>query len=72
MDLLDLSKLESKAYVLKPENFEIVELIDEVAMRLIKGIEEQDILLKTKISENYVEVLADRRKIGFMTICNSI
>ncbi len=62
MDLLDLSKLESKAYVLKPENFEIAELIEEVAMRLIKGIEAQNILLKIKISENCVGVWADRRK----------
>lgn len=63
VDLLDLSKLESKAYELKPECFPIGELIDEVAARLVKNIEEKNIRLKTDSHEEYLEVRADRRRI---------
>ncbi|MBB6215317.1 signal transduction histidine kinase [Anaerosolibacter carboniphilus] len=46
LDMLELSKLESKAYQLKKQNFSIHSLIDEVAHRFIQQVQKKGLRLK--------------------------
>lgn len=63
LDLLDLSKLESKAYKLKLENFLILNLIDEVKSRLLIRANEKDIPIELQCEQTDLQVYADRRGI---------
>lgn len=62
LDMLDLSRLESKAYELYLEEFDITELIEEVKHRFCQQLEEEN--LKLYLNEKReLWVWADRRRI---------
>lgn len=61
LDLLELSRLESGSYQLKPERFMLSELIDLICIRFKKLIEEKKLTLNQVTIEEWVE--ADYRKI---------
>ncbi len=63
MDLLDLAKLESKAYELNKEEFAIADLIDEVETRLDKSMAQKNISLIVDHEDKGFQVYADRRRI---------
>lgn len=63
MDLLDLAKLESKAYELNKEEFSIADLIDEVETRLDKSMAQKNISLIVDHEDKGFQVYADRRRI---------
>jgi signal transduction histidine kinase len=63
LDLLDLAKLESRAYKLNKEDFSIIELLKEVESRLISRINEKKIRLKFKYECSNLIVCADKRRI---------
>ncbi len=63
MDLLDLAKLESKAYELNKEEFAIADLIDEVETRLDKSMAQKNISLIVDHEDKGLQVYADRRRI---------
>ncbi|MDF2987769.1 MAG: sensor histidine kinase [Eubacterium sp.] len=63
MDLLDLAKLESKAYELNKEEFSIADLVDEVEARLDKSMTEKNISLIIDHGDKSFQVYADRRRI---------
>ena len=62
MDLLELAKLESKAYDLNVENFVMAELIDEIGCRLNKSMEKKNVSLVIMHEDKYIQVQADRRR----------
>jgi signal transduction histidine kinase len=62
-DLMDLARLESKTQELNNEEFNIIELIDEVKNRLLQTIDEKNITMVFKYRERITEVCGDRRKI---------
>lgn len=63
LDLLDLARLESRAYELKTETFCIVELIDSVQNRLQNQIDEKNITIRTEYEHENVGAQGDRRRI---------
>lgn len=62
MDLLDLARLESKAYDLNIENFVMAQLIDEIGSRLDKNMAEKNISLIFRHEDRDIRVRADRRR----------
>lgn len=62
MDLLELAKLESKAYDLNVENFVMAELIDEIGCRLNKSMEKKNVSLVIMHEDKDIQVQADRRR----------
>ena len=62
MELLDLARLESKAYDLNIENFVMAELIDEIGSRLDKSMAEKNISLIFRHEDRDSRVQADRRR----------
>ncbi|KZL88453.1 sensor histidine kinase [Clostridium magnum] len=63
LDLLDLSRLESKVYKLKLEHFHVINLIDEVQSRLLTRANEKNLLVELQYEQADIEVYADRRRI---------
>ncbi len=63
LDLLDLAKLESKAYKLNLENFCMIDLLDEVQSRLLTYMNHKNIELIFTYEHRDIEVCADRRRI---------
>lgn len=63
LDLLDLSKLESKAYKLNLENFYIIDLIDEINNRLLDLIDKKKINIVVEFTVKTIEVHGDYRQI---------
>lgn len=63
LDLLDLAKLESKAYKLNLENFRMIDLLDEVQSRLLTYMNNKNIKLIFTYEHKDIEVYADRRRI---------
>lgn len=62
LDMLDLSKLESKAYELFTEEFDILALIDTIVNRFKQQLEDKSIKLHINDSHCYW-VMADKRRI---------
>ncbi|QGQ99751.1 sensor histidine kinase [Paenibacillus psychroresistens] len=61
LDLLDLAKLESKAYKLDAESFDIMDLVGDVEARLINRIKEKRITIKHETET--LKVYGDFRRI---------
>ncbi|QUH18815.1 HAMP domain-containing sensor histidine kinase [Alkaliphilus sp. B6464] len=63
LDMLDLSKLESKAYLLVEENFYIDLLIQLVENRFMQQLKEKDIKVNYMYSTEEIMVRADKKRI---------
>ncbi|MBU5674899.1 HAMP domain-containing histidine kinase [Alkaliphilus sp. MSJ-5] len=63
LDMLDLSKLESKAYLLAEENFYIDSLMQLVKNRFIQQLKEKDIKVNYMYSAEEIMVRADKKRI---------
>lgn len=62
-DMLELSRLESKSYKLKKEDFDIDKLVLYVKDKLIYQIEEKNINININIDKDKIMVYGDKRKI---------
>lgn len=62
-DMLELSKLESKSYKLKKEEFNIDKLVLYVKDKLIYQIEEKNLNININIDKDKIMVCGDKRKI---------
>ncbi|WP_069999110.1 sensor histidine kinase [Cellulosilyticum sp. I15G10I2] len=63
LDMLDLSRLESKAYMLIEENFHIDSLIQVIESRFIQQLEEKDIKVNHTYGPEEFMVRADKKRI---------
>ena len=63
LDMLELSKLESNAIILKLESFDIVNLFELVEDRFIQQLEEKSIRIKYLCSEEPLMVNGDKKRI---------
>ena len=63
LDMLDLSRLESKAYILLEESFYIDTLVQIIESRFIQQLEDKDVKVLHKYSTEKIMVKADKKRI---------
>lgn len=68
--LLDLSALKSGVFILKQESFDIVELVETVAGRLLVDVDKKNYILEFELPENKVLINSDKK--GMEQVLNNL
>lgn len=62
VDMLELAKLESGTYILRQDEFSIIELIDDVNYKMMLPLQERDMDIEVETDADYI-VVGDRNRI---------